>query len=327
MYPGELVLACTRNPEFVVLYLYMPGGFWYRTDIAPVAHIANWCELICNDVRDWLGLSYRQRIWRACTETIITVRNAKLQNASMLSPTQRPTATQCNENAEYDAILQQFEQIRLTAIGTTRNLAATDVQRSLRNWIETATAHTGMPRKDVIAAVQLVLHDADATRTTVAARAIAAAINRMGIAVLEITPNPSVFAIISACTNSLQRAARVLPPAEFRFRQHLHNMRNRERLAQDMELLTIVRDTPHEVGPYLSSQYSLVCNTVSPYSIIAALELEELLDGMEDLPTLLRTIPDDELPIGVQAARAVQNRRGLRNIQIGRGAREQSENR
>ena len=99
-------------------------------------------------------------------------------------------------------------------------------------------------------------------------------------------------------------------------------MRNSERLAQDMTLLTIVRDTPNEVGPYLSSQYSLVCDTDSPYSIIAALELEGLLDGMEDLPTLSRTIPDDELPIGVQAARAVQNRRGLRNIQRGRGARE-----
>jgi len=147
---GDLVLVCTADPQMILLYLYMPDDFWYRTKLEPVMRAEGWGAIIRNYVRDWTALSYQQRIVRACTEIVLDVRESRdaLMGDTNTAPANIGRMTE---------IIRTFESIRRTAIGEFHELSTAAVRQSFEAWLESVVAFTESSEQQVLETLNLAL--------------------------------------------------------------------------------------------------------------------------------------------------------------------------
>jgi len=158
MHIGELVLICVAGePEQLALYLYMPGDFWYRTPIEPVVRTDGWAAVLRQPVREWLALTYRQRIVRACTETILACRESQ----ERLARDRARRVSSATELEWLNNIIEQFTDLRHQALDEVNNLAEESILASFDSWVNGVQQFTMATQEDVMDALSDALYVRD----------------------------------------------------------------------------------------------------------------------------------------------------------------------
>jgi len=138
---GSIVVAHTHtragNPV-IIAYLFMPHVFWYRLPIPPVQYTTDWAAVIGPQLCEYLALTLRQRIVRACNEVITTVSNYV-------------------DTSERETVLTQFTDVRNEALENVTNATPDAIRRSFDNWLARVRATANLDEQVIWTAIRQAL--------------------------------------------------------------------------------------------------------------------------------------------------------------------------
>lgn len=138
--PGSVILVCTRRGKLRV-YVFLPGGIWFRTNQADVEHQDGWPRILRQHCRGWLAMDAAQRILRACNEAIFDL-NAGLEAAG----------DDLADSRTFREALVDYERIASEVTGEVTQLTHAGILASLNAWIDDIAASTEANR-DVVMTV------------------------------------------------------------------------------------------------------------------------------------------------------------------------------